>query len=238
MDKIPLWRSNHVTLKELADFLATYPYLKRLKTTDVLLKAIEDGLSNPSWQVSTFAYADSYDAEHQRYLNLRAGRPTQVILDAQSVLVKPEVAMTQIAAEADAAARATARVRTIASAAYVEPVATSPTVAEHRDSAFPEQSFPPPPVSAQPATLPVGVERPKTRFHSTIKLDPRQPVKPIQNIAAEVLQHLTSLLNCKVEVTLEIHAEYADGFPEDIQRIIKENCATLKFEKGTDFEEE
>ena len=60
----------------------------------------------------------------------------------------------------------------------------------------------------------------------------------MQNIAAEVLQHLTSLLNCKVEVTLEIHAEYADGFPEDIQRILKENCATLKFEKDADFEEE
>lgn len=85
--------------------------------------------------------------------------------------------------------------------------------------------------------MPIEVERPKTRFHGAIKLDPRQPSKLMPNIAAEVLTHPTSRLDCKVEITLEIHAEDLTGFPEDIQRIIKENCATLKFEKETDFEE-
>ena len=86
-DKIPLWRGNHVTVKELADFFASYPYLKRLKSTEVLLSAIADGLSNPAWQTSTFAYADGYDPEKQRYLNLRAGQSIQVILDGQSLSI-------------------------------------------------------------------------------------------------------------------------------------------------------
>ncbi|HEY0757371.1 MAG TPA: hypothetical protein VGD98_25690 [Ktedonobacteraceae bacterium] len=154
LDKMPLWRGNHVLLKELADFFATYPYLNRLKNSEVLLKAIEDGLNNSQWHLLTFAYAASYDAERQFYVNLkpvRQGQSQQIspILNASSLLVKP-----------------------------------------------------------------------------------------VQTISAEVLQHLSSLYGCKVEVTLKIHAEYPEGFPEDIQRIIKENCVTLKFEKDTDFEEE
>ncbi|GLV56343.1 hypothetical protein KDH_31840 [Dictyobacter sp. S3.2.2.5] len=237
IDRIPLWRGNHVTLKDLADFFATYPYLKRLKTTDVLLKAIEEGLNVPSWQTSTFAYADGYDAEHQRYLNVRAGRPIQVILDTQSVLVKPDIALAQMAADAEAAEQAVARARAAASTTYAGQVATSSTVAEPRSSAFLDPVKHAPHFPPLPTPAPIE-EKLKTRFHGTVKLDPRQPSKLMSNIAAEVLTHLTSRLDCKVEITLEIHAEDLTGFPEDIQRIIKENCATLKFEKDTDFEEE
>lgn len=238
IDSIPLWRGNHVTLKELADFFATYPYLKRFKTTDVLLKAIEEGLKANTWQTSTFAYADGYDVEHQRYLNVRAGQPVQVILDTQSVLVKPDVALAQMAADAEAAEQAAARARAAAaSATYAEQAATSSVVMERQSPAFREPSVSTPPVSP-PALVPIEAEKLKTRFHGTIKLDPRQPSKLMPSIAAEILTHLTSRLDCKVEITLEIHAEDTAGFPEDIQRIIKENCATLKFEKNTDFEEE
>lgn len=235
MDRIPLWRGNHVSIKELADFFATYPYLKRLKNTDVLLSAIADGLSTPAWQSSTFAYADSYDAATQRYLNLRTGQSVQVILDAQSVLVKPDIALLQMAADAEAAEQTRARAR----AAYAEQAATSSAVVERPSSAYVEQPMPAPAqLFPEPsAPVPAGPTRPKTRFHGSIKLDPRQPSRQIPTIAAEVLQHLTSLLDCNVEVTLEIHAENLAGFPKDIQRIIKENCATLKFEKDTDFEE-
>lgn len=195
-------------------------------------------MTNPNWQTTTFAYADGYDVEKQRYLNLRAGQATQVIMNAQSMLVKPEVALQQMAADAEAARQAQARARAAAEATYAEQPATSSVVAEHTSSAFVVPSTPVPLFPTLPTTpVPIGVERPKTRFHGTIKLDPRQPNKQMPVIAAEVLQHLTSLLDCKVEVTLEIHAENLAGFPEDIQRIIKENCATLKFERGTDFEE-
>jgi hypothetical protein len=101
LDTIPLWWGEYVTIKALADFFATYPYLKRLKNTDVLLKAIEEGLSNPSWNIFTFAYADGYDDEHKRYLNLRAGQPIQVTADGPGVLVKPDIAMAQMAADAE-----------------------------------------------------------------------------------------------------------------------------------------
>ena len=241
MDRIPLWRGNHVTVKELADFFASYPYLKRLKSTEVLLKAIEDGLSNPTWQTTTFAYADGYDTERHRYLNLRAGQNIKVILDSQSMLVKPDIALLQMEVEAEAVEQARAKARASASAIYADPTTASSMVTETPASAYRERSWPASQsflFSTQPEHASGEVVRHKTRFHGTIKLDPRQPSKQIPIIAAEVLQHLTSLLDCKVEVTLEIHAENLVGFPEDIQRIIKENCATLKFEKETAFEEE
>lgn len=237
LDSIPLWRGEHVTVKELADFYATYPYLKRLKNTEVLLKAIEEGLNNPSWNIFTFAYADGYDDERKRYLNLRAGQSIQVTADGPGVLVKPDIAMTQMAADAEAAEQAKARAREAAATAstnYTIPASAQKAVAEHPT---PVVGAATPLFPAQPVPTPIEIERAKTRFHATIKLDPRQPGKPMQNIGAEVLQHLTSLLDCKVEVTLEIHADYPTGFPEDIQRIIKENCATLKFEKDAGFEE-
>ena len=60
LDEIPLWRGDHVSLKELADFFARYVYLPRLKNTDVLLGAISEGVQSPLWQQETFAYADSW----------------------------------------------------------------------------------------------------------------------------------------------------------------------------------
>ncbi len=46
MDEIPLWRGDHVSIKELADFFARYVYLPRLKNTDVLLNAISEGVQS------------------------------------------------------------------------------------------------------------------------------------------------------------------------------------------------
>lgn len=235
LDAIPLWR-NHVLLRDLADYYARYPYLKRLKNTDVLLGAIEDGVNNPRWQDFTFAYADSYDEARQRYINLQPRQHITPILNASSVLVRPEIAQAQFVAEE--AERAAARAR----AASDTPGIASYTLSPSSPSALVQ-----PPLAGTgafsrfvdpPTPTPAPVEKARIRFHATVRLDPRQVVKPVQTIAAEVLQHLTSLLACSVEVTLEIHAAYPDGFPEDIQRILKENCATLKFDANTDFEEE
>ena len=46
-----------------------------------------------------------------------------------------------------------------------------------------------------------------------------------------------SRLGAKVQLTLEVQAEVPEGVPEDRQRIVNENCRTLKFQ-GFGFEEE
>ena len=55
-------------------------------------------------------------------------------------------------------------------------------------------------------------------------------------LAEEILQHLTTLPNGKVKVTVEIEAEVADGVSSDVQRVIDENCRTLRF-RSHGFEE-
>ena len=54
-------------------------------------------------------------------------------------------------------------------------------------------------------------------------------------IAEEVLQHLTTLPTSRVRVTVEIEAEVPGGVRDDVQRVINENCQTLRF-RGHGFE--
>ncbi len=50
-------------------------------------------------------------------------------------------------------------------------------------------------------------------------------------IVEEVIERLTSLVGCEVEITLEIHARHQDGFDEGAIRTVSENGRTLKFEQ-------
>ena len=49
-------------------------------------------------------------------------------------------------------------------------------------------------------------------------------------IVEEVIQRLTSLTGCAVEIRLEINAQRPEGFDEATVRTISENGRTLKFD--------
>lgn len=55
----------------------------------------------------------------------------------------------------------------------------------------------------------------------------------VGQVTDEVIQHLTSLNNAKIRITLEIDADIPEGIPEDVARTVLENCKTLKFEQQT-----
>src|SRR5207245_4736318 len=74
LDKVPLWRGDAVSIKQLAEDFAQYLYLPRLRDTDVLLAAVRDGIAALNWERETFAYANSYDATRRRYLGLKTGQ--------------------------------------------------------------------------------------------------------------------------------------------------------------------
>jgi hypothetical protein len=80
LDRVPFWRSNHVSVKQLAEDFARYIYLPRLNDEEILLAAIPDGPSRFTWELEGFAYADSYDEATGRYRGLPAG-------DGQTVCV-------------------------------------------------------------------------------------------------------------------------------------------------------
>src|SRR5262249_7090598 len=103
LDRIPLWRGDHVALRQLADYFAEYLYLPRLRDTNVLLGAVGQGLGMLTWEDESFAYAERYDETSGRYQGLLFGQSRTVALDDYGVLVTPAAARRQV--EADDAAR-------------------------------------------------------------------------------------------------------------------------------------
>ncbi|MDI9396146.1 MAG: DUF499 domain-containing protein [Euryarchaeota archaeon] len=93
LDKIPLWRGDSVSIKQLAEDFASYLYLPRLARPSVLIGAIRDGLKLITWMDDSFAYADSFDETAKRYRGLRCGQPVPLSEDNLSgLLVKSDVA--------------------------------------------------------------------------------------------------------------------------------------------------
>ena len=56
-------------------------------------------------------------------------------------------------------------------------------------------------------------------------------------VAEEVVQHLKGIIESKVDVTLELRAEFPEVIPEGVVRTVTENCKTLQF-KQYGFEEQ
>ena len=209
MDRVPLWRGNHVEIRQLVEDFARYPYLPRLKDPSVLLGAVADGLKLLTWTKDSFAYADSFDEAEGRYRGLRVGRVVPLSdASAGGLLVKPEAAVTQIQAEKSVAREA-----------------------ETVDKVEDGDSFLPKPVPAGPVppTEEPARETGPRRFHGSVVLDATRVGRDAGRIADEVISHLSGLVGANVTVTLEVEAEMASGAPEHVVRTVTENCVTLKF---------
>ncbi|MEW6301343.1 MAG: hypothetical protein AB1671_27020 [Thermodesulfobacteriota bacterium] len=203
LDDVPLWRGDHVAIKQLIDDFGRYLYLPRLKDSSVLLGAIRDGLGLLTWEQDSFAYADSYDDVAQRYRGLRGGQTSAVSDTDAGLLVRPAIARRQLTAPAQPVE------------GYPRTVTSTPRLAE---PASPSVS----------RTGPVAPPRPR-RYHGTVTLDPTRAGRDASRIADEVISHLVGIVGASVRITLEIEAEIPDGVPETVVRVVTENSRTLKF---------
>jgi hypothetical protein len=220
MNKIPLWRGDHVSIKQLAEDFARYPYLPRWRDTDVLMGAVRDGLGLLLWHHESFAYADSFDEASGRYRGLRCGPQAQAITPSMDgLLVQPEVALKQQSLD-------TAATPPKANGASLSFIPSQPSGSTESD----------PLPQGGTTTIPAPPRTPK-RFHGTVALDPKRVGRDASRIADEVIAHLESLVGSNVKVTLEIEASIPSGAPDNVVRIITENSRTLKF-VNHGFEEE
>ncbi|MFQ3632475.1 MAG: AAA+ family ATPase, partial [Roseiflexus sp.] len=211
LDQIPLWRGDHVEIRQLAEDFACYVYLPRLKNAAVLVNAVRDGIALLTWESDSFAYADSFDATAERYRGLRAAQDVSISeVNPQGLLVKPEVARRQFEAEqvgppppvpTDGTREGTER-------------ATTTVLGGNQPAVIPK----PPSIAALPR-----------RFHGSVDLDSVRAGAEVGKIVQEVIAHLTSLPGARVRVTLEVQADVPNGVPEKVVRIVTENCRTLKF---------
>jgi predicted AAA+ superfamily ATPase len=213
LDRVPLWRGDHVAIKQLVDDFSRYLYLPRLQEPSVLVEAIRSGLGLLTWEHDSFAFADSYDEAGARYRGLQFGRHVnKVEADSPGLLVKPDVVRRQVDAER-AAAQATP--------------GTLGTGGSSATSGSPA-SQPPGPSPGTPGATPAPA-RPK-RFHATVTLDATRVGRDASKVADEVITHLAGLVGAEVKVTLEIEAEVPAGVPENVVRTVTENSRTLKFD--------
>ncbi|MDL1875503.1 ATP-binding protein, partial [Cytophagia bacterium CHB2] len=208
LDRVPLWRGDHVAIKQLIDDFARYLYLPRLSEAGVLIEAIRNGLALLTWEQESFAYADSYDEAAQRYRGLRCGQHVSITEGDPGMLVRPEIALKQAEAE-----RPSSPVAAGGTAVYPESI--SPDIQKLNDDKG----------KTVTALQTVGLKR----FHGSVILDPTRVGRDAGRIADEVIAHLAGLVGAKVKVTLEIEAEIPTGAPENVVRIVTENSRTLKF---------
>jgi predicted AAA+ superfamily ATPase len=213
MDRVPLWRGNHVAIRQLVDDFGRYLYLPRLQNTHVLLNAIRAGLALLTWEKDAFAYAETYDESAGRYRGLRSGAQMTITQDDTGLLVRPEIARRQMDQETAPPVPAGAA------------AATAPSLT---------------PGAAPPTAQLAGAVQPRKpkRYHGTVTLDPERVGRDAGRIADEVVTHLVGLVGSTVRVTLEIEAEIPAGVSDNVVRTVTENSRTLKFAGNSGFETE
>jgi hypothetical protein len=205
LDRVPLWPADtgHVSTQQLWSYYAQYLYLPRLRDRSVLVGAIEQGVSSMTWESDTFAYAEAYDEEKERYLSLRAGEQVAVVIDSASVLVKPEVARKQLDEQAPA---------------------PPPLGDEEGAEVVGGDELP---VEPEPVA---GDGKPR-RVYGVVVVDPVRMSRDAGQVADEVVKHLAGLVDADVDVRIEIAAKSDDGFDDEVVRTVTENARTLKFEQ-------
>lgn len=214
LDRVPLWKGNHISISLLSDYFAQYLYLPRLMNTGVLIDSILNGISLHSWVKDSFAYAEDYDNKKNRYIGLRSGEKVSIIADTEGIIVKSEVALKQLSeekAEIGIQNKGQGRI-------YQKPNGESTAIIVNE-------------------SLKTEGQKVIRRFHGTIKLDVNRIGRDAGRIAEEVVQHMSSIVGTKMEVALEIHAELPEGVTDNTVRTVTENCRTLRFD-NFGFEEE
>lgn len=208
---------DHVTVGELAEWFPRYLYLPRVSNRDTLVNAIEDG-AGVLIPDDTFAIAEAYDDEKERYLGLRIGDGSPSLIGNSTCLVKTEVARKQQEKEARKRVVATSSGHYGTTSQGDGSGGSTVTVVN-----------PPGTDTTEPPVTPPTSSKPKT-FIGSVKLDGTRVGRDAGRIADEVLSHLVGLPGAQVEVKMEIEVKVPDGVDKEVIRIVSENANALKFD--------
>lgn len=183
-----------------------YLYLPRLLNADVFQMAVTAGCAKREG----FAFADAKEGD--RWLGFTFGQNALVTVREDTWLISNEAAQRyQFLLDEEE------RRRVPVTNTVPIPGSTAPT---------PQRPNPAPPAVGQ--ALP-------NRFFGTVELDPDQATLDFSNIVNEVIQNFTAQNGVEVKITVEIEAQFREGFTAALQRAVKENCGVLKF-RSANFE--
>lgn len=213
LDRVPLWRGDHVTVKQVWEDFASFPYLPRLRDINVLLRAVSGGPQTIDLQTDGFGYAEAWDEGEARYRGLIVNSGvSNPVADGQSVLVRPEVA--------EAIHEATEK-RPKVTVAVGEGGASGDGASTEGQATGSG--------SASARSLP-------TRFYGRLTLeDPSRLGRDAGDIGREIVANILPRPGVSVKVTIEIEGDDPNGFDEAAVRAISENARELGF-SSSEFE--
>ena len=203
-----IWNGKpHLLLKDLWEYLNRYTYLPRLKDQLVLVKAVQAAVTGMI--PGPFAYAERWDDDAQKYLGLlidKANNP-HVVIDRDSVIIKPEIAEAH------------------------RPVPATET-AGGSNTGFGESESSAATTGAETGQSTGTVEEKEklpTRFIGTVMISSDRPARDMHQIVEAIVEQLTTLPGSEVALKLEIDAEVAGGLDRAKVRTLIENATTLGF---------
>jgi hypothetical protein len=210
LDRIPLWRGDHVSVSQVWEDFTSHIYLPRLRDQSVLLRAVADGPRTLDMVRDGFGYADLFDEAEQRYRGLVVNAGVSApVADGRTLLVRPEIALAQVA--------------------RVQAESTLDSGASGGQIAGTGAAFATPSLSSKEAA-----KTQPTRYFGRKHLNVNRVGLNASEIANEVIAHLNALTDVDVVVTIEIAAS-GSGFDERIINIVSENAAALRFD-ANEFE--
>ena len=197
INRLNLWKDKpYVPVDTVVGYFSQYVYMPKVVQPKVVMDVIWHLDEVLNIELDGFAYADSFDGG--RFVGLTTTNPTAV--RQGGLLVKPEVALEQIAQDDDAK--------------------HSPET-EESDEADERGGGSDTPTMRVPGT-------PK-RFQATKDLSTTRVVRDVGQIYEEIISHfVTSELS--IRVSLDIESDQLDKLTEDQRTAIRENLRTLGFE--------
>jgi len=197
-----LWRdTDYIQINKLWNYLCTYCYLPRLANVSVLEETIRSGLNSTEY----FAFASAFDGT--RYIDLKYNQHVGVI-ERSGLLVKTSVAKKQLQEEASNEQITGATNSGSENSSTINTIANG-TLQVYENNPSPEV-------------------KKNTHFYMSAKLDNTRIGRDVQRLVEEVINHLTSVDGCQVDISLELNAKAPDGLSQQIVRTISENCQTLR----------
>lgn len=205
-----VWDNGHVNVGQLWGLYCSYPYLARLKNRQVLADAVLEALNLILFNEEGFALAEDFDSASGKYVGLTLPGSTGFFgsVTDQTLIVKPVVAMKQNVDEAG-----------------------------NNKSELPRETGAVPPVEEKITDQTFSNPAHKKRYFGVFEVDAERYSRDLNRLSQEILQHISSLDNVDLNISIEIQASAAEGFTPEKMRVILENAKTLKF-KHSSFEEE
>ncbi len=193
-----LWEDGFVEAARIWDAYSRYLYLHRLRDAGVLLDCVSRGPSSTLWADEGFAVAEAVDPRQSgRFTGLARPGTIAPSVRETTLVVRPDLAMAQVA-------EITERVPEGDGERSTGPAGQSPQSGGVAETA--------------------SVTR---RFYGHMRLDPNRMSTQARDLAGEVVANLNALDGTMVEVNIDIRATNQAGFPEDIQKLVRENTDAL-----------